>query len=344
MPDPFIIAELAQGYEGKPAQAVALISAAAAAGADAVKLQLVYAEELATSDYKHYEVFRGLEMPDGVWHELAGQAAARSIEFQADVFGPRSLRLAQEIGAAAVKIHSTDMGNPALLNAVAESGISDVLLSTGGCMPTEIAQALDMLARKRIVLLHGFQGYPTPVDANQIIRLRQLAVLYQQGRPDVRLGFADHADPAGGLSELLSAVALGAGATVLEKHLTLAKVLKLEDHESALSPDEFSDFVRHMRACSAALGTAAWAVFRDGIAFESRLHPSEVAYRAMTRKHVVAASDLPGGTMLVAGHLVLKRTSSSTFVQDLREVVGRRLTRSVKKDEAISHGVLEATS
>ncbi len=51
-------------------------------------------------------------------------------------------------------------------------------------------------------------------------------------------------------------MAMGAGATVLEKHLTLGKIMKLEDHESALNPDEFLEFTQTIRACSQALGAA----------------------------------------------------------------------------------------
>jgi sialic acid synthase SpsE len=326
MPEVFIIAELAQGYEGKPQQAMALLDAAAQAGADAAKFQLVYAEELATPDYQHFALFKKLEMADDVWAELSSHARSRSVQFHLDIFGPRSLALAQRVGAQAVKVHSTDMGNPALLAAVAQSAITEVLLSTGGCLPAEIDRALEMLKGKRIVLLHGFQGYPTPTAANQMLRLRDFAVRY----PELRLGFADHADPQDALSIVLPAVALGAGATLIEKHLTLDRALKLEDYESALNPDEFAAFVGHMRECSLALGFGA-----------SAMHESEADYRTKTRKHVVAARALAAGAVLAAADLALKRSASPVFIQEMAQVVGRRLARCVKADEAIAPEALE---
>ena len=57
-----IVAELAQGFEGCAKQAKLLIKAAAKAGADAAKFQLVYADELATEDYEYYNLFSSLEM------------------------------------------------------------------------------------------------------------------------------------------------------------------------------------------------------------------------------------------------------------------------------------------
>src|SRR5436190_19370592 len=106
-----IIAEIAQGFEGKPAQAAAMLAAGAAAGADAVKFQMVYADELAAPGYTHFKLFQGLEMPDAAWVDLAQLAREKGTQLHLDVFGPRSLALAERVGAGAVKIHSTDMAN-----------------------------------------------------------------------------------------------------------------------------------------------------------------------------------------------------------------------------------------
>lgn len=137
-----IIAEAAQGHEGDPGLAAALIRAAAGAGADALKLQLVYAEELCTPDYKHYRLFRSLELPDADWRRLADLAREKKVGFMLDVFGSRSLALAEDISVMAAKIHSTDMSNLGLLHEVEASRIPLVLLSTGGCTREEITEAL----------------------------------------------------------------------------------------------------------------------------------------------------------------------------------------------------------
>jgi N,N'-diacetyllegionaminate synthase len=340
MPDPFIIAEVAQGYEGSAAQAGAMVRAAASAGADAVKLQLVYADELATAGYEHFALFRKLEMPDESWHGISQLASSMAIQLHLDVFGPRSLRLAESLKAGAVKIHSTDMSNPGLLAAVAASRISRVLLSVGGCFSHEIERAVGMLAGKQLVLLHGFQGYPTPTGANHIFRLRRLAACYG-GQPNVRLGFADHADPDGPQSMVLAAAALGAGATVLEKHITLAKTMKLEDHESALNPDEFAEFTRHMRACGDALGIVPPGDEKAAANVDFGMHESERAYRGKTRKHVVAARELDAGALITAADIALKRTPGTAFLEEADDVIGRTLLRAVKRDEAIAPDAIE---
>lgn len=331
---PYIIAELAQGFEGIASQAALLVKAAARAGTDAAKLQLVYADELATRDYEHYALFRQLEMSDEAWRELCDLAHKEGIALYLDIFGPRSLDLAQRIGADGVKIHSTDMSNPGLLAAVAQSTLRDVLLSVGGCSVNEIDEALEVMQGKRVVLLLGFQGYPTLPEANQVRRLGYLAARYG-ARAGVQLGFADHAQPGDDLALTMPAAALGAGATVLEKHLTLAKVLKLEDHEAALDPDEFSRFSAAMRQCAATLGAVDAAEPFLG------MHASEKTYREKTRKHVVAAGALRAGATLRAEDVRLKRSASGAPIYNPRDAIGRTLLRAVAADMPIGAADLE---
>ena len=323
-----IIAELAQGFEGRPEQARLLMKAAASAGADAAKYQLVYADELATPDYKYYELFRSLEMGDDVWEGLSTYSAELGIQLHVDIFGQRSLELAAHIQVAAVKIHGTDIANIALLTAVAKSPIKKVLLGAGGAYSSELHQALDILTEKDVIVLLGFQGYPTPNESNQIARVRLLADRFAQNYPNVSIGFSDHASPDNPLRFALAATAVGAGAKVLEKHLTLGKAMKLEDHESALNPDEFEEFTLTIRDCFEALGSE-----KDLEDFG--MAEAEHAYRKMIRRHVVASRDLNQGTKIAPADLVLKRTSSEQVVTDLASVYQKTLNRDICKNAPV---------
>lgn len=330
-----IIAELAQGFEGKLEQAQLLVLAAVRAGADAVKLQLVYAGELCTPDYKDFKLFESLEMSDQQWKALAASAKQMGIELHFDVFGLRSLALAETLGAQAVKIHGTDMGNLGLLKAVARSGVPQVLLGAGGGFMPEIEQAVALLAEKNVVVLLGFQGYPTPNDANQIDRVRALAKIFSN-RSHVTIGFADHAPPNSPLSLGLAATALGAGAKIFEKHLTLGHIMKLEDHEAALNPDQFNEFVVALRACADALGNSESSP-------DFGMSESELDYRQWTRKHVVACQPIKAGTLITPDSVVLKRTPSKDILTDLDSVYGRRILRDISVNEAISPADIQET-
>jgi len=326
-----IVAELAQGFEGRPEQTRLLMKAAAAAGADAAKYQLVYADELATPDYKYYELFRSLEMKDEVWVQLAAYAAELGIRLYLDIFGSRSLRLAEQIGVPVVKVHGTDIANIGFLAQIAGSSIPRVLLGAGGAYATELERAVDLLSAKgkEIVVLLGFQGYPTPTETNQIARVRMLADRLGQAHPNVRIGFADHAPPESPLRYALAAAAVGAGATVIEKHLTLGQIMKLEDHESALNPDDFALFCEVVRNCAQAVGEATHAE-------DFGMMEAEQGYRRMIRRHVVTGRDLASGTRLSPADLVLKRTSAEQVITDMGPVYNKMLKRNLKSNVPLS--------
>ena len=134
----------------------------------------------------------------------------------------------------------------------------------------------------------------------------------------------------------MAAAAIGAGATVVEKHLTLGRLMKLEDHESALNPDEFSEFVQVVRGCALAIGASTDAD-------DFGMSDAERGYRSMIRRHVVASRSLSAGTALGPADLALKRTSATEPLTDPRVTYGRTLTRDVPKDAAIVDADLAGT-
>jgi sialic acid synthase SpsE len=324
-----IIAELAQGFEGKPEQARLLMRAAANSGADAAKYQLVYADELATPDYKYYNLFKSLEMADSVWIGLADYAVELNIELHLDIFGSKSLNLAEQIGVKTIKLHGTDISNIGLLNLVSKSSIPNILLGAGGAHASELKTALEILQNKQVCVFAGFQGYPTLTESNQISRVVVYSQTLRNIHPNVIIGFADHADSESQLSYALSALALGAGAIVFEKHLTLGKSMKLEDYEAALNPDEFSNFSRILRDCHEGFG-----VSQDSEDFG--MSESEIGYRKMIRRHVVTANDVYPGAALSPSDLVLKRTSSENFITDVNEVYEKKSIKFIPRNSAIT--------
>lgn len=314
-----IIAEIAQGFEGNSIYSELLVKAAAASGADAVKFQLVYADELATPDYKYYNLFKSLEMPDEVWKKISNLAIEHNIALHLDIFGEKSIQLAEKIGVEAVKIHGTDIANKRLLNMVANSNIHKVILGAGGAFQNEILVALEILKNKEVILLFGFQSYPTANSDNHINRIKLARDTFTKNHTSLKIGFADHVNPETNIHLGLGAMAIGFGAEVLEKHLTLAKNMKMEDHESALNPDEFLDYVNFIHECSSAISNIK---LNDDFGMSD----SELGYRKMIRRHVVTIDTISKGEKIVAENLVLKRTSSTLASTNIGDVDGKIAT------------------
>ena len=328
-----IIAELAQGFEGSVHQAKLLIAAAAKSGANAAKFQMVYSDELATPDYQYYQLFSNLELSDSEWLDIKATCDHYNIELILDVFGKKGLKLAETMGVRSIKLHATDINNIGFLTNIANSAISRVMLGAGGAYTDEIEEAVAILASKHIVLFHGFQGYPTLINENQMSRLNVWKTIFAQYN-NISFGFSDHVDPNCPSSISLPAFAVGQGVSVLEKHLTLGRCMELEDHESAMNPDQFKVFVSCIEDINEAFGNP-----NDSNDFG--MSEAEEQYRKNIRRHVVTVKEIPSGQLISASDVVLKRTSAKEAYTDIQSVYGKIPKRSLAQNTAITIGTFE---
>jgi len=320
-----VIAEVAQGYEGDFTQSKLFVKAASSSKADAVKFQLVYADELCTKDYKYYDLFKSLEMPFKNWNLLNDYANELKIEFIVDIFGLKSLEVAEKLDLKSVKVHATDLTNLDLIKKISNSKINSVILGVGGAFWYEIEEVLKILKNKKVEVLLGFQGYPTKTEDNHIRRLLHLKIKVAEIHNNFQIGFAPHPGE-NDFQNILSLTAIGAGAQIIEKHLTLGKIMKIEDYESALNPDEFYEYIKQLKFSYLSFGE---------INDFQKLTTSEENYRNFARKDVVAAYDIKKGTILNSENLTLKRTGLQGAIKNIRELYGKKLFRTLKKDEII---------
>lgn len=314
-----IIAEAAQGYEGNYFLAKKLMQAAIKANCDAIKYQLVYADELCTEDYKHYKLFKSLELKDDNWRSLKDLSKEYNIELQFDIFGNKSLDLSEKLNIKTVKIHPTDISNNGLLDRLSKSKIKNIILGIGGANLYEIKKVLKIFKKKNLILMLGFQNYPTPTNKNNLSRYDIIKkFLNNQNHNSIQIGFADHEPFNSPLKYLVPATAIGKGFNIIEKHITLKLDRKLEDFETALFPDEFKLFCKQMRECFSSIGFSNHQPF-FGMSRE------EINYRNNVRKHVVANKNLSKNKKISLKDVSLKRSSQKNYITDINEVIGKKL-------------------
>jgi len=325
-----IIAEVAQGFEGSPDLARLLVRAAGSARADAVKFQLVYADEIAAPGYVHYDFFRKLEMPQEAWWRVAQDAKAAGLRLYFDVFGERSVSQAHMFKADGVKIHSTDFFHTHLIRRALDL-MPRVFVSLGGIAVEEVDAFLTtyrITPSSPVCLMYGFQADPTPTEANHLNRLRTLTMRF----PGYRFGFMDHADGGTDEATTLALLALPFGIECLEKHISLDRSLQLEDHRSALPPEQFLAFAQRVRRLEPALGTD-----------QLELTAMEREYRRNTMKAVVAIKPLKTGEVVTPTAIGLKRTAElppASSIYRLEDAVGRRVTAEIQVDQPLTTDVI----
>ncbi|MBI4615066.1 MAG: N-acetylneuraminate synthase family protein [Planctomycetes bacterium] len=319
-----IVAEVAQGYEGKPDYCALYVRAAARSGADAVKFQVVYADDVAEPGYRYYDSYKTLEMDLGVWREIRVLCDKERIHLFLDVSGERAMHVAREVRPDAIKFHASNFFNRRLLRegfAVAEL----VFVSVGGIEDSEIEELVREVeswqAPGQLALLCGFQAEPTPVESSRVSRLTALRARF----PGIQVGYMDHAPGDSEDRVHVSLLAMALGADWIEKHLTLSRFLEIEDWVSALEPDEFARYVATLRRMEAAL-------------VDPGLGEEERSYRDRNVKKLLAARDLAVGHPIALGDLAFRRTPripAFAGFHDPARIVGRSLRRSLAPGDPV---------
>ncbi len=317
-----VIAEIANAHQGDAVQAERLALASLAAGADAVKFQIYFAEELLTRSHPRYEHFSKQAFAPEVWSRLLAtvQPAGR---VYCDVFGLKALEVASAAGVAGYKVHSSDLGNRALLEAITREK-KQVFVAVSGSTVQEISRAVSVLTRNgaRPVLLHGFQAYPTAIEDTRLERLGWLREMFGES---CDVGYMDHVSGGDSFAKVLPLVAIGMGARVIEKHVTLSRAARGVDYYSSLEMAEFGEFVGWVRQAELAVGSNP-----------EEFAPSERTYRRQVKKHWVAARAVRRGETLRAQDLIMKRAEIEAEIPDLDQLVGRRVLRDLDEDVVVS--------
>jgi N,N'-diacetyllegionaminate synthase len=327
-----IIAEAGVNHNGDINIAKKLIDVAADAGADLVKFQTFSADSLVTesaskADYQKFAtdsvesqhtMLRKLELTEAMHHELIAHCALRGIRFFSTGFDIESINLLVSFGQELFKIPSGEITNLPYLRHIGKLG-KEVILSTGMSSMDEIESALSAIEesgtpRARITVLHCTTAYPVPMSD---VNLRAMQSIRSTFGVDV--GYSDHTL---GIEISLAAVALGA--TVIEKHFTLDRMLPGPDHKASLEPEELKSMIVGIRNIEEALG--------DG---HKRLMPSEVNNRDSARKSVVARLPIIVGQVLTEENLTTKRPGTGMSPMDWINLIGKKAHRHYSVDELI---------
>ncbi|TFW61119.1 N-acetylneuraminate synthase [Bradyrhizobium sp. MOS001] len=352
-----IIAEAGVNHNGDRARALALVEAAAKAGADVVKFQSFRADNLATAGaakasyqqattgnaQSQLDMLRALELSTDDEVQIAAACAASNITYMSTPFDADSAtHLVRRVGVSTLKVGSGDLTNAPLLLHLARFRLP-IILSTGMGTLAEVEQALGVIA---FGYLGDAAARPSPADFAKLlldratwtelrvkvallhctteypadprsINLRAMATL--RDAFGLPVGFSDHSR---GIHIAAAAVALGAA--VIEKHLTLDRDLPGPDHRASIEPDEMTAMIAAIRDVEAALG--------DGRKVPA---PEEIPNRAVARRSLVALRALRAGERFTEDNLGVKRPGNGVPPIDYWNYLGKTAQRDYAANEAI---------
>lgn len=327
-----IIAEVGINHNGSLWLAKKLIDVAFDAGADYVKFQTFKTEKVMTraadkAEYQknftdkgetQFEMIKKLELDRADHEKLIQYCEEKGILFLSTAFDHESINLLAELNIPFYKIPSGEITNLPYLRHIGGMG-KPLVMSTGMATLGEVREAMDVLLKAGgkkddLTILHCNTEYPTPIED---VNLN--AMLNIRDKLGVKVGYSDHTL---GIEIPVAAVAMGA--TVIEKHITLDRMLPGPDHAASLEPDELEAMVAAIRNIEKAFG--------DGVKKPS---PSETKNIPIARKSIVAKKAIKKGNLFSKSNITVKRPGTGISPMKWDEIIGSRSKRDFKFDEQI---------
>jgi pseudaminic acid synthase len=329
---PFIIAEMSGNHNQSLSRALDLVEAAAQSGAHALKLQ-TYTPDTMTLDLDEREFHIG--DPDSAWsgrslYDLYGEAQtpwewhkpifdrARELGIIAfsTPFDDTAVDFLEELRVPAYKIASFENTDLPLIRRVAGTG-KPVIVSTGMATLDELDETVRVAREsgcRDLVLLKCTSTYPaTPENTN----LLTIPMLWE--RFDCEVGLSDHTL---GLGVAVASVALGA--TVIEKHFTIARADGGVDSTFSMEPDELADLVVETERAWQGLG-------------EPLVGPLEAESASLQfRRSLYVVEDLKAGEVLTYKNVRAIRPGFGLPTRHWDEILGKQVVRDVPRGTAMA--------
>ena len=338
---PYLIAEMGVNFydtakmlDITPLEAAKLyIDAAASAGIDCAKFQSYKAETLAaklspsywdlnenpvTSQFELFKRFDHFDQDD--YQELCDYTHKKGMDFTSTPFDYASADYLEPM-VDFYKISSSDCSNLPFVKHIAEKRKA-VMLATGASYLSEIDEAVRVLRDAGcddITLLHCVLSYPTKAEDANLRVIQTLKRVF----PDIKIGYSDHVAPDPSMQTLSTAYLLGA--EVFEKHFTLDKTLRGNDHFHAGDPEDFKRAIANFRWINLVLGSG-----------EKNVLDCERIPRRQARRSLVLTREKKAGEVIGKEDLIAKRPGTGISPKYSDIVLGRAVKTDLEEDTVLT--------
>jgi len=316
--NPFYVAEISANHLGDKSRALSLIKAAASSGASAVKFQ-TYKPETMTLPIDSFKIssnhalWGGLKLYDlygdamtpWEWHQdLFNLARECKLVPFSSPFDRSAVDFLESLDCPIYKIASMETGDVDLISYAAQTK-KPLVISTGASTLDEIDEAFQAAldgGAEKITLLVCTSAYPAiPRDAH-VSRIKTLRDRYK-----VPIGISDHT-----LGIAVSLVAIGLGASMVEKHFTLRRTDGGHDGSFSMEPNEFARLVLEGNAAAEAVGDSKWS-FQD----------SELESRNL-RRSLMITKDVKKGEVASSENIKPLRPNVGAPIKHYRSILGKK--------------------
>lgn len=252
-----VIAELCQNHNGNFDIVKEMVDVAAEAGATHIKLQTIYAENLAyrpifenglrlddkTVAIKRpwadeYNRLKSLELKGGFYEDFVKLCEEKNVIPMTTCFTRDTINMIHDQGFSEIKVASYDCASYQLIDELSDK-FKHLYISTGATFDEEIAHTSKILKNKNCnyTFLHCVTIYPTPLDVMNLDRLKWLNSFSKE------VGFSDHSLVSRD-NIIASLGAIVFGAKLIERHFTVLKPDETRDGPVSINGNQLKEIIK----------------------------------------------------------------------------------------------------
>jgi sialic acid synthase len=263
-----------------------------------------------------------LELNDEQHFEVYQYAKSKGLEVVETLCAKGCLSMLRLFTPDRLKVASRDLTNLPLLEAMAETKIP-MIFSTGMTGQKELDDALGVVTKyhENISILHCLSQYPSEYQNINLLTIPFLKEYYSQ----YTIGYSDHS-----IGILMPAVAVGMGAEIIEKHITLDRNMKGTDHRGSLEPNGIWRMVRDIRNTEYAIGEYGMFVNDKVQATRVKLERSVATLRPIATGETITEKDL---------HMLSPGDGFKWADRNL--IIGKKAVVDIPANEVVYSGMIE---
>lgn len=324
----YIIAEVAQNHDGSLGQAHAFIDAVARTGANAIKFQTHIAEAESTpdepfrvnfsyEDKTRYDYWKRMEFTEEQWRGLYLHAKEEKLDFLSSPFSIEAFHLLQRVGVEVWKFGSGEVFNSPLMKEVLRT--DDIILISSGL---STFQDLDLGVKEIRNAGNSFGIFQCTTQYPSNAKTIGLNVVSEMiKRYECVVGLSDH---SGTIYPSFGAVVLGA--KIIETHVTFSKEMFGPDVKASLTMEQLKMLVEGTRVLEEIINNP----------IDKNLETKEIQdLKRIFSKSIYAKRNLKKGEILDNNMLCFKKPNNGIPVADLKDVLGKKLAKDVRKDTTL---------
>ena len=333
---PFIIAEMSGNHNQSLQQALAIVEAAAKAGADALKLQ-TYTADTMTIDQRDGEFY--IDDPNSLWQgeslyqlyqkaytpwewhqQIFERCAELGLIAFSTPFDESAVNFLESLDVPCYKIASFENTDLPLIRKAAATG-KPLIISTGMASLAELDESVTAAREagcKQLILLKCTSTYPASAENCNLRTIPHMAELF-----GCQTGLSDHTLGPGAA---LASIALGA--TVVEKHFTLDRSAGGVDADFSIEPAELAQLVEQSQQAHQALGQVRYGA--------TRAEQDSIRHR----RSIYAIKDIAAGEALTRENIRIIRPGLGLAPKHFDNALGKKARAAIQKGTALNWELL----